>query len=149
MLESFVFQIFTNFSVTKVKPFPGKVRQRIQMCFNKELLIGSFLENVFDATLTSKTNVVSLWKGHFTVFCKFLHDEVEITFKKSEAKCPKLFKSRFRHRKVLRKWFWSYLEIKNECCQHFERSFFIFLQIFEWRSWNHFVKKWAKAFKTI
>ena len=91
--------------MTKVKPFPGKVRQSIENSLNENLLIESFLENVFDATLISKTNVVSLWKGHFTVFCKFLHDEVEITFKKSEAKCPKLFKSRFRHRKVLRKWF--------------------------------------------
>ena len=89
--------------MTKVKPFPGKVGQRVQMYLNKKLLIGSFLENVFDTTLTSKTNVVSLWKGHFTVFCKFLRDQVEITFRESEAKCPDLFKSRFGHRKVLRK----------------------------------------------
>ena len=89
--------------MTKVKPFPGKVRQSIQNSLNENLLIGSFLEDVFDATLTSKTNVVSLWKGHFTVFCKFLRDQVEITFRESEANSPKLFKSRFGHRKVVRK----------------------------------------------
>ena len=89
--------------MTKVKPFPGKVRQSIENSLNENLLIESFLENVFDATLISKTNFVSLWKGHFTVFCKFLHDQVEITFRESETNSPKLFKSKFGHRKVVRK----------------------------------------------
>ena len=39
----------------------------------------------------------------FFTFCKFLSDEVETIFRESEAKRLKLFKSKFGHRKLLRK----------------------------------------------
>ena len=52
---------------------------------NQDLVIGSFLENGFEATLSSKTNAVSVWKKHFLDFCKFLSDEVETVFWESEA----------------------------------------------------------------
>ena len=140
---------FANLWATKSKLFSGKARQSIQNYLNQNLVIGSFLENDFEATLSSKTNVVSVWKGHFSVFCKFLSDEVETIFWESVAKHSKLFKSKFGDRKLLRKWFWSYLELKNECCERLKRSFFSFFQVFEWRSWNHFLGKWGKASKTI
>ena len=152
MLSAFrkvVFHFFANFWVTKLKPFREKVSQSVQNYLNQNLVIGNFLENGFKASFSSKTSVLSLWKGHFTVFCRFLRDQVETIFRESEAKHSKLFKSKFGHRKLLRKWFWSYLELKNECCQCFKRAFFNFLETFEWQSWNHFVKKWARAFKTI
>ena len=132
--EKSIFQFFASFWVTKLKPFSGKVRQSVQNYLNQNLVIGSFLENGFEATLSSKTNVLSVWKEHFSVFCKFLSDEVETIFWESEAKCSKLFRSKFGHRKLLRKWFWSYLELKNECSERLKRAFFSFLQIFEWRS---------------
>ena len=91
--------------MTNLKPSSGKVKESIQRYFNQSLVIRSYLENDFEATLSSKMNIVSVWEGHFTVFCKFLRDQVDITFKESEAKCPKLFKSKFGHRKFLRKWF--------------------------------------------
>ena len=122
---------FTNFWATKLKLFSGKVRQSVQNYWNQNLVIRSFLENGFGTTLSSKTNVLSVWKGHFSVFCKFLSDEVETIFRESEAKLSKLFKSKFGHRKLLRKWFWSYLELKNECSEHLKRAFSSFLQIFE------------------
>ena len=90
--EKVIFQFFPNFWVAKVKPFSGKVWQSIQNYLNQNLVIGSFLENGFEATLSSKTNVVSVWKEHFSVFCKFLSDEVETIFWESEAKLLKLFK---------------------------------------------------------
>ena len=46
----------------------------------------TFLENVFGATLSSKTNVLSVWKNHIPVFCKFLGDEVELIIWESETK---------------------------------------------------------------
>ena len=66
--------------MTKLKPFFGKARQSVQNWLNWELVIGSILENGFEAKLKSKTNVLSLWKWHFSVFCKFLSDEVETVF---------------------------------------------------------------------
>ena len=33
------------------------------------------LKNGFEATSSSKANVLSVWKGHFSVICKFLSDE--------------------------------------------------------------------------
>ena len=140
---------FANLWATKSKLFSGKARQSIQNYLNQNLVIGSFLENDFEATLSSKTNVLSVWKEHFSKFCKFLSDEVETIFRESETKRLKLFKSKFGRRKLLRKWFWSYLELKNECSERFKRAFFSVLQVFGWRSWNHFQGKWGKAFKTI
>ena len=127
----------------------GKGRQILQDNLNSKLVIGSFIENDFEATLSSQTNVLSVWQGHFSIFCKVLSDEVETVFWESEAKHEQLFKSKFGHRKLLRKWFWSYLELKNECSERLKRAFFGFLQIFEWLSWNHFLRKWDKTSKTV
>ena len=52
----------------------------------------SFLENGFKATLSSKANVLSVWKEHFLDFCKFLSEGVETIFWESEAKRSTLFK---------------------------------------------------------
>ena len=65
----------------------------------------------------------------FLGFCKFLIDKVETIFWESEAKCSKLFKSKFSHRKLVRKWFLSYIELKNKCSEHLKNAFFSFLQI--------------------
>ena len=98
--------------MTKLKPFSGKVRQSDQNFLNQNLGVGSFLENGFEATFSSKTNVLSIWKKHFSIFWKCLSDEVETIFRESEAKRSKLFKSKFGRRKFVRKWFWSYLSSK-------------------------------------
>ena len=108
-----------------------------------------FLENGFEANLISKTNVLSVWKGYFSVFCKFLSDKIETLFWECEAKHQKLFKVKFGHRKLLRKWFWKDLELKNECSERLKREFFSFLQIIGWRRWNHFLGKWSKTSKTV
>ena len=136
-----IIQLFENFWVMKLKPFSGKVKQNVQNYLNQNLVIGSFLENGFEATLSSKTNVVSVWKEHFSVFCKFLSDEVETIFWESEAKHSKLFKSKFGHRKLLRKWFQRYFQLKTECSERLKRALLSCLQLFEWWSWNHFLGK--------
>ena len=148
-LKRAFFQFFGNIWVTKLKPFPGKLRQGVQSCLNQNLVVRSFSGTGFEPTLSSKTNVLRVWKEHFSVFCKFLCDEVETFFWKSEAKRLKMFKSIFGHRKLLRKWLWSYLDLKNECSYRLKRAFSRFLQIFKWRSWNHFLEKISKALKTV
>ena len=125
-LWSSMLQFFGNFLVTKLKPFSGKVRQSLPNYLNQNLVIGSFLGNSFQATLSSKTNVLIVWKGHFSVFWKFLNDKVEIIFWENKAKHQKLFKLKFRHRKLLTKWFWRFLEFKNECSECLKRTFFSF-----------------------
>ena len=81
-----IIQLFSNFWVMKLKAFSGKVKQNVQNYLNQNLVIGSFLENGFEATLISKTNVLSVWKKDFQFFCKFLSNEVETIFWESEAK---------------------------------------------------------------
>ena len=107
--EKSIFQIFAYFWVTKLKLFSGRVKKSIQNYLNHNLVIESFLENGLEATLSSKTNVLSIWKRCFLGFYNFLSDEVETVFWESEANRLKLFRSKFDHRKLLRKWFWSYL----------------------------------------
>ena len=91
---------------------------------------GSFLEIGFKATLSSKTNVLSVWKLQFSVFGKILSDEVETIFSESEAQHSKLFKSKFGQRKLLRSWFWSYLELKSERSKRWKRAFLSFFARF-------------------
>ena len=147
--EKSILQSFANFWVTKLKPFSGKVGESVKIYLNQSLFIRTFFENGFGATLRWKTNVLSVWKNHISVFGKFLSDEVKTIFKESNAKLWRLFKSKFGHRKLLRKWFWSYLELKNECPERWKKTFFNILKMFEWRSWNHFQGKWGKAIKTV
>ena len=59
VLESFVFQILTDYSVTKVKSLPGKVRESVKKYLNENLVEGSIIENVFH-TFTSKVNVANV-----------------------------------------------------------------------------------------
>ena len=97
--------------------------KRHQNYLNWNLVIRSFLQNRFQATLGSKTNVLSVWKGIFMFFWKFLSEEAETIFWESEAKVSKLFKSKFGHRKILRKWFSCYLEFKDECSEVWKGHF--------------------------
>ena len=143
------FQFFRNFWVKQEKPFSGKVRQSVQNYLNQNLIIGSFLENGLEGTLSSKTNVLSISKAYFSVFCKLLSDEVETVFWEIEAKRSKLFQSKIDHRKLLRTWFCCCLELKNECSELLKRAILNFLEIFEWQRRNRFLAKWGKAFKTI
>ena len=110
--------------------FLEKVRQKNQNFLNSKLFIGSILESGFEATLRSKPNVVSLWKCHFSVFCQFLSDKVESLFWESETKRSKLFKSKVGSRKHFRKWFWSYLELIDECSELSKKAFFQFFANF-------------------
>ena len=142
-------KVFYNFWVTKLKPFSMKVRQRVQNYLNQNLIIESFLENGFEAPLRSKTNVMSIWKGYISFFRKFLSGEVETIFRENKAKGSKLFKSKFRHRNLLTKLPWSFLEFHKQYCVCLNIAFLSFLQISYWGRWNHFLAKWGKEFKII
>ena len=52
------FADFCKYLRDEVQQFSGKVRQSVENCLNQNLFIGSFLENGFEATFSSKTNVV-------------------------------------------------------------------------------------------
>ena len=77
------------------------VRQSVQNNVNQNLVIGRFLGNGFENAWSSKTNVLSVWKKDFSVFCKILSGKIETVFWEIEAKRSKLFKSKFCHRKSL------------------------------------------------
>ena len=133
--------VFRKFLSGEVETLFWESEAKRSKSFNPNLVIERFLENGFEGTLSWKTNVLSIWKGNFSVFCKFWRGEVETIFWESEAKHSKLFKSEFGHRKLLRKWFWSYLDLKNDCSQRLKRVFFSFfpnfwvtkLKTFSWK----------------
>ena len=143
------FSVFSRFLSNKIKTiFWGSEAKRSKL-FKSKLVIGNFLGNGFEAILRSKTNVLSVWKRHFSVFWKFLINEVKTIFWESEGKRSKLFKSKFGHRKLLRKWFRSYLEPKNKYSERLKRAFFSFLQVFGWQSWNLFLGKRENVAKSF
>ena len=65
-------------------------------------------------------------KRSFQVFCKLLDDDVEATFRENETELLRSFTFKIGHRNLFRKWFWSDLEIKNECSGHLEREILVF-----------------------
>ena len=129
VLEKSIFCFFANFSLKKLKPLFGKVRQSIQSHLNQSLVIGMFLENGFEAILSSKTSVVIVWKEHFSVFCKLFSDKVETIFWESEAKHSRLLKLKCGCRSFLQNGFeatWSW----NTMYWAFEKSIFQFFANF-------------------
>ena len=54
--------------MTKLKHFDEKVRQSDQNYLTQKLGIRAVIEKGFGATLSSKANVVSVLKEHFSVF---------------------------------------------------------------------------------
>ena len=112
--------------MTNLKPFSGKVKESIQSYFNQNLVIRSYLENGFEATVSSKRNIVSLWKGHFTVSCKFLRDEVEITFSESEASVRIYLNQNLVIERFLENGFKASLSSKTNVVSVSKRRFTIF-----------------------
>ena len=66
--EKVIFQIFSNFWVTKLKPFSRKVKQSVYNYLNQNLAIGSFLEKGFQA---QKLMLWMFQKGIFRIFNNF------------------------------------------------------------------------------
>ena len=124
--EKSVFQFFANFSVTKLKPFSGKLSGNVQNYLNQNLVKGSLPGNGFKNILSTNTNLLHVWKEHFKVFSKSLSEKGETIFGQSEAKRSKLFKSKSGLTKLPKKWFWRYLELKSKCFKRLNRAFSCF-----------------------
>ena len=65
------FLVFCNFWATKLKSFCRKLRQIVQNYSNQNLVIGMFLDNGFEANLSSKTNILCVWREYFQFFAQF------------------------------------------------------------------------------
>ena len=102
--------------MTNLKPFSGKARQSLQDHLNSKLFIGTFLENGFESTLRSKTNVLSIWKDKFLVFCNISVTRLKPFYGKVRKNIKKLLKWKSGIRNLLRKYFWSFFELKNQYC---------------------------------
>ena len=146
-----IFQFFANFSLKKLKPFLGEVRQRIQSYLNQSLVIGMFVENGFEAILSSKTSVVIVWKGHFSVICKLLSDEVETSVWESEAKRSRLFKLKCGCRSFLQNGFEATLSWNTNVLSLWKEHFSVFCKFLsdevETICWKSYAKRW-RLFKS-
>ena len=74
-----------------------------------------------------------------------MSDEVETIFSKSKAKRLKLFKEKLDHRKLLRKWFSYYVELKNECSERLKKAFSSFFKFLGKEVETVFQKREAKC----
>ena len=71
-----------------------------------------------------------------------MRDEVETVFKESKSEPPKWFHFKICQRKYFRNWFWSYLEVKNECSERLKMDIYIYIYIF----FAHFLVNKLKMF---
>ena len=101
---------------------------------------------------STKNNVLSVSKEHFSGLFKFLSDEVESIFWESKAKRSKLFKSKFGAGKLLGKYFWTDVEPKKPMFWAFEKvTFQVFFKFLSEEVGNIFWKsqrKRPKLFKS-
>ena len=65
------FHFCANTWGTKLKPFSERKRQRVENLSDQSLVVQSFLENSFEATLWLKANATNRWTWYFSVFCNF------------------------------------------------------------------------------
>ena len=86
------------------------------------MVLKIILENDFEASSSSIRNVLDLWKWHFLDFFQIFEQQSC----ESKPKHQKLIKSKFRNRNLLRKWFWSFDELKNKYCGRLKIVLFIF-----------------------
>ena len=141
--------IFFTFCVSKLKTLSAIARECLQKILNLKLVIRSILENGLQPFLKSKTNFVNVWKQHFNFF-KLLSNEVETIIWEIRAKLLKLFKPKVSYRKLFRKWFSIYLQMKSKCSELLKNVFFsVFFKFFEWRSWNRFLGNRRNVLKTF
>ena len=150
IFENDILYIFTSFCVSKSKPLSAIARECLQNFVNLKLVIRSVIENGLQPFLRSKTNFVNIWKQHFNFF-KLLSNEVETIIWEIRAKLLKLFKPNVSYRKLFRKWFSIYLQMKSKCSELLKSVFFFqfFLKFFEWRSWNRFLGNRRNVLKTF
>ena len=150
VLEKSIFCFFANFSLKKLKPPFGKVRQSIQIHLNQSLVIGMFVENGFEAILSSKTSVVIVWKEHFSVFCKLFSDKVETIFWESEAKRSRLLKLKCGYRSFLKNGFEATLSWNTNVLSLWKEHLSVFCKFLsdevETICWKSYAKR-SKLFK--
>ena len=147
--ENGIFQLFCKFLSDKVETVFRESKTEPSRPFKFKVGHRKLFRKWFWSDLRIKNEYSEHFEREIFSFLQFLSDEVETIFWKSEAKHKKLFKSKFGHRSFLRKWFWTFLELKNKYCGHLKITWFSFLQIFDWRSWSNFLRKWGKTWKTF
>ena len=98
----------------------------------------------------SKCTTEPLKKAIFSFFVHFWAMKLKPLTVKAKPSVQKSLNPKLImvHGKHFRKCFQSN-PVKPECSELLKRAFFSFLQIFEWWSWNQFLGKWSKEFKTI
>ena len=109
-----------------------------------------FHEKYFRKWFWATFRFLPLWvfeNGNFHFFPKFSSEQVGTIFWERKADFSKLLKPKHCTRNHFRYWFWSSLEVRNECSEYLKTAFFHFLQMFEWISWNRFLGKQGKALK--
>ena len=80
----------------------------------------------------------------FQFFANFWVTKLKPFFWESEAKRSKLFKLKFDDRNLLKKCFWSYLELENECSERLKRAFSAFCKFLSDEVETVFWKREAK-----
>ena len=121
------FTVFGNFWVTKLKRFSGQLRQSVENYLNQNLGIRIFSENSFGETLSSKTNVVSVWKMCFPVFYKFLSDELQTISEKVTQSIQNYLNQNLDVRTFLENGFGATLTSKTNGLGVWKKAFFSFL----------------------
>ena len=89
------------------------------------------------------------FENEFFIFLLIFESRRLNCFLEKRDKVLKPLKSKFNHSKVFRKWFWSYLELKNKCYGCLKMIFFGFFANFSVNKLKPFSGKLSQNFKNF
>ena len=146
--EKSIFQVFAIFWVTKLKPFDGNVTQSVQISLNQSLLVVSFLENGFEATLGSKKMLWVFEKGIFQFFGNFWVTKLKPFPGKARQSVQDCLNQNLVvgiSKKMVLKLPWA----QTRMYWAFEKSIFQFFANLFCRIWYPLLEKLRKAFEAV
>ena len=127
--------------------FSGKTTQSLKLKLLKsKLVIAGILENGFEATFRSKTNVLSIPKWHFSFFFLEFFYWRNWNHWQRKTKSWKLCKSKVGNRKHFRKSYWIYLNVMSVGKWRFSVSWKFLSDRFETVFWES-KGEWSKLFQ--
>ena len=89
------FSVLCKFLSDEVETILWESQAKRSKLFNSKFGRRKVVRKVFWSNFELINEYSDLWNRHFWVFCKSLSDKVESILWESQAKCPKLFRSKF------------------------------------------------------
>ena len=148
-IQKWYCSLFCNFFSNEVEVVSWKSEAKRSDCLNPKLIIERILENHLKLCLGQKRIFWTFEIGIFYYFADFWVAKLKAFSAKARQILQNSLNPNLITRSISENNFEATLKSKNNSSECLKMAFFTILVIFEWRSWNCFLGKRSKAFKTV